>query len=128
MMGNEMQTKKKKKQEQAKLNTMTCGICAFVFPFLASTVWYFLTEVKLKELQSSAMYPYAAAHVGLYMALVGCLFLFTGFCMVIYRVYGGKGKEEGSDEEDEQEYAVPGGGDAPPPGMEAEAAPPPPGM
>jgi uncharacterized membrane protein len=128
MMGNEMQSKKKKKQEQAKLNTMTCGITAFVFPFLATTIWYFLTDSKMKELQSTAMYPFAAAHAGLYMALVGVLLLFAGFCSVIYRVYGGKAKEGESDEEDEQEYAVPGGADAPPPGMEGEGAPPPPGM
>merc|ERR1719401_2156337 len=120
MISQESGIKKKKKQDEAKFNTMIVAIFAFILPFLATTSFYFITEMQFKQLQQDSYYPWPAASVGAYIALVACICQFTGmYCGVTRHKPWWSKKEDTEGEEGEgEQYAVQdltGAGAAPPP-------------
>lgn len=95
---------KTKKLEAAQFQTMMCGIAAFATGFLSFATWTALSASTFKELASRSAYPFPSAHIGLYLALFGVMFLAMGFAQVLNRVYHCFSRSK-NDEEENEEYA-----------------------
>lgn len=96
---------KKKKQDAAKQLTMIAACVGFSGCFLSTFIWIIMSHLQLQALQSSSYYPWAGAHAGMYMSLIGVFFLSIGAYCGVTRLYPNplfvKGPEEA------EEYAVP---------------------
>jgi hypothetical protein len=113
------QKKKKKKHDddcmQAESKTMTAGVMAFLFSFIAICGFTVVTQTTLNLFKESAYYPYAGAHAAPFVGGFGTFLLFIVACTTTNRCFKCCGYKP--------EDAAPGGGEgewgAPPPGYGA---------
>jgi len=92
--------KKKKALMEAQFTTMLVSIGGFVPAFLATIGWIFTSDNQFKGLQSSAYYPWPGASAGMFLAGLGCFFMFIGMILGIVRR---QGADDDKEEEDEGE-------------------------
>merc|ERR1719424_1229069 len=100
---------------------MTCAICSWVFSLMGTLGFVGMSDMMFKEFKRTAHYPYAANHMGAYMAGFACFIMFCNMLFFINRVTPFcKKKEEEDGEEGEalgyEQYGAPGnpyGGAAP---------------